>query len=214
MKVFRKSLLARDQGVTEFSAILLRLCDASGALAAALVDSEGETVDYAGRVEPFDVRVAAAECRLLLGGLHENASRLWPAPNSFIIRSGKHSISVHALSEGYAVVLVLPRHSFDVSARALSEASREIAREAGLTVDVPRGSLLWSRVEVRCVSRKTRRPAAIWQNGAFRPVLVLGRLERPIIGGRDRGYLIRLDTGAELLLVREPLGRWFAAAPL
>ena len=45
----RRGLVERDQHASRFSAILLRLCEATFALAAALVDSGGETVDYAGK---------------------------------------------------------------------------------------------------------------------------------------------------------------------
>ena len=52
---------ARDQAETAFTAILASLVErVPGAHAAALVDAEGETVDYAGDGEPFFLRVAAA----------------------------------------------------------------------------------------------------------------------------------------------------------
>ncbi len=60
----RKTLVARDQAVSAFSGALMRLCDAIAAHGAALVDAEGETVDYAGSLSPFEIRVAAAEWRL------------------------------------------------------------------------------------------------------------------------------------------------------
>jgi hypothetical protein len=57
------TLAVRDQAVSEFSGTLMRLCDATAAFGAALVDAEGETVDYAGSLSPFEIRVAAAEWR-------------------------------------------------------------------------------------------------------------------------------------------------------
>ncbi len=48
------------------------LCDDCGALAAALVDGEGETVDYAGLLSPYDIKVLAAEWRIVLAVLHDS----------------------------------------------------------------------------------------------------------------------------------------------
>src|SRR5690606_6550743 len=61
----------RDQALSTFAATLGRLCDVLPAQAAALVDGEGETVDYAGRLIPYETRVAAAEWQLVAAGLKE-----------------------------------------------------------------------------------------------------------------------------------------------
>jgi hypothetical protein len=62
----RRRGAVRDQSDSAFSAILGQLCDDCGALAAALVDGEGETVDYAGLLSPYEIKVAAAEWRIVL----------------------------------------------------------------------------------------------------------------------------------------------------
>ncbi len=60
----------RDQETTSFTDILRRLLRAtSGARAAALVDFEGETVDYAGVLDPFELRIAAAHWQIVLAQL-------------------------------------------------------------------------------------------------------------------------------------------------
>ena len=71
----RRSLVARDQEVTPFSSTLMRFCEGTAALGAALVNGLGETVDYAGSVEPFDIKVAAAEWQLVLAMLRTPTAR-------------------------------------------------------------------------------------------------------------------------------------------
>ena len=149
----------RDQDATPFGAVLLRLCDSTGALAAALVDQEGETVDYAGTVEPFEIRVAAAEWRLVLRALGSSLVPGWAETNQIIVRARQRSFAVVALPEGYAIVL-------------------EVAR----------------------------RPHALWFGSSWVPIEVLGRYQ---LRG-ETGYRARLSNGAEINLVREKLGRWYA----
>jgi len=202
----------RDQDVSVFSSILLRLCEASGALSAALVDAVGETVDYAGSLRPYDAKVAAAEWRIVLS-LLEVASEPWAATHELVIRAGSRSYAASRLSEGYALVLVLPRGAFRVSRRALAEAVEGLEREAGLRGAAPREKLAWTYVLVREARREKHRPDSIWHESAWRPVTVLGRFERQGLEAREIGYLARFATGPELFLVREPLGKWFLGRP-
>jgi hypothetical protein len=203
----------RDQEASVFSAVLLRLCAASGALGAALVDGEGETVDYAGGLSPYDVRVAAAEWRIVLSVVDATRSTLWPGPRELVIRSARRSFAVVRMSEGYAVVLVLPRGAFHVSRRALAEAEEALESEAGLAPLAGKAKLRWSSVEVRVADDESRRPAFVWHEGLWRPITILGRFQSRDLERREEGYLARFATGPELLLVREPLGRWFAGRP-
>lgn len=212
MKVLSKRLGARDQGVTAFSAILLRLCEASGAYAAALVDAEGETVDYAGRIAPFDIRVAAAELRIVLA-CFESTRLCGDNADELVLRTEKHSFLVWSLSDGYAITLVLGRRAFGVSRRALAEATRELGLEAGLTKKVGKDRLRWLGVDVMTEPGDPRRPRAVWHEGAWMPIEILGRYQSSDLGHGEVGYMTRFTSGAERLLVREPLGRWFAGDP-
>jgi len=63
---------------------------------------------------------------------------------------------------------------------------------------------------VRVAHSDARRPDAVWLNGSWQAVTVLGRYRSGDLARRERGYLARLSTGAEFSLVREPLGFWFA----
>src|SRR3954468_9896611 len=102
----------RDQSDSPFSAILSRLCDDCGALASALVDGEGETVDYAGLLSPYEVKVAAAEWRIVLEVVREPP---WPGFHSasgITVRARSRTFLIEGMPDGYAIALCLPRHSF------------------------------------------------------------------------------------------------------
>jgi len=210
MRARGRAAIDRDQEASPFSAILWRLCEGCSAHAAALVDREGETVDYAGRVAPYEIRVAAAELRLVLAFTHGAHVPGFAQVSEIRIRTGRRSYAIVGLGDGYAIVLELLRHSFSISPRALLQATRELESEAGIESVLRPGGTRWSRVEVRASSTDARRPDAIWLNGAWQAVTVLGRYRSGDLARRERGYLARLASGAEFSLVREPLGFWFA----
>lgn len=197
----------RDQATSTFTRILERLLAATpGARAAALVDFEGETVDYAGALDPFDVKVTAAHWLIVLAELAE-------APHVGVIqevkvRAKSHGYYVRRLEENYAVVIVLhPRAAFAVSERAVAEAITCLSREAGWSL--PRDTSRWSFVEVETERRgRIRRPVRLKVNGAWQPVDVMGAVVG--LAPRERGFRVRLPSGHEMMLVRERLGRWFA----
>ncbi|HEX6278025.1 MAG TPA: hypothetical protein VFZ53_33505 [Polyangiaceae bacterium] len=209
----RRSLAPRDQAASPFSGILMTLCDGTGALGVALVDREGETVDYAGYLEPFNIRVAAAEWRLVL-----DVARAVPHPSyrdthRLLVRGKKKSFAVVGLSDGYALVLELPRRSFGLSERAAAEAVRAVELEAALgTPDDTPPSERWLRVEVRTAPGDRRRPEALWVGGSWRPVVILGRHGGPSANRREVAFRARLPSGLEFTLVRERTGHWFADA--
>jgi hypothetical protein len=207
----RRSPAGRDQPASEFSGILMRLCDATGARGAALVDAEGETVDYAGSLGPFDIKVAAAEWRLVLRFITDSAVPAWRETRQLVVRARRASFAAVQLSDGYAVVLCLARHCFAVSWRALAEAERELCAESGLVpLPVLGRSERWTRVEVRTHAGDSKRPEALWYSSTWAPVSILGRYRAADLARGEIGYRARLTSGAELTLVREPLGYWYA----
>jgi hypothetical protein len=173
------------------------------------VDKEGETVDYAGRISPYEIRVAAAELRLVLAFTRTALVPGLEAVNDIRIRTGLRSYAIIGLGDGYAIVLELVRHSTSLSKRALLQATRELESEAGIESVLLPGSARWSRVLVRPSANDPRRPEAIWLDEGWQAVTVLGRYRSADLARRERGYLARLPSGAEFLLVREPLGFWF-----
>jgi hypothetical protein len=202
-------LVARDQEVSAFSGALIRLCAATSALGAALVDAEGETVDYAGCLEPFEIRVAAAEWRLVFQCA--NGGAVLGAVSCLLFRAPSKSYAVYGIADGYALVIQLPRRSLRTSTRAVAEAARALAAEAGLVLD--EGSELfqerWYSVEVRYDTVR-RRPTDIWLAGSWIPLEIFGRYTESDRGARSVGYRARLAGGAELTLVRERLDHWYA----
>lgn len=205
---------SRDQAPSGFNIALERLCDATNALSAALVDSIGETVDYAGVIDPFDTKVAAAEWALILEALKSTDSFDWRWTTELSFRGRKRTFVVTTLGQGYALVVELRARRLNVSARALTEAVRVISEEAGLELPPnwapPRES--WTRVQVQS-GKHQRRPLAILRAGQWCPVEVLGRLARNQLEPCETGYRVRTEDGAELTLVREPLGYWYTDDP-
>lgn len=209
----RRSLAPRDQSASPFSGILMTLCEASGAIAVALVDREGETVDYAGYIDPFNIRVAAAEWRIVL-----DVARAVPHPSylgtqGLLVRARQKSFATIGLSDGYAIVAELPRRAFGLSARAVAEAVRAIELEAELgdPENAP-ASERWLRVEVRTFPADRRRPEAVWLEGSWHPLVILGRHGGRSATPREVAFRARLPSGQEFTLVRERTGYWFADA--
>lgn len=210
MKRLRRGAV-RDQADSAFSAILGRLCDDSGALAAALVDGEGETVDYAGLLSPYEIKVAAAEWRIVLAVVKESRLPGFHHVAGLSVRAKGRTFAIEAMPDGYAIALCLPRRSFNISRRALAQATRELAHEAGITLPEARAQAHWARVTVRTPpgSRLYRRPDAIWLRESWSPITILGRYQARDLSHSELGYLARLASGAEVFLVREALGVWF-----
>ncbi len=214
MTLRRRSLAPRDQAASSFSGILMALCDGTGAIGAVLVDREGETVDYAGYLDPFNLKVAAAEWRLVLDVARDMPHPHYRDTDGILVRGKKKSFAIVGLPDGYALVVELPRRSFGLSERAVAEAVRAIELEASLrrpkTTPAPER---WLRVEVRTAEGDRRRPEAVWIEGAWQALVILGRYR----GGaasthREIAFRARLPNGLEFTLVRERSGHWFADA--
>jgi hypothetical protein len=199
----------RDSSPSTLSPRLELFCRTTGSASAALVDSQGETVDYAGRCSPFDVRLGAAECRILLELSQRCRHPAFGSARSTVFRSRRRGFQVLALSEGYALVVRLPAGAFQVSSRALLVLAREICEDAGLPL---RSELVsrWAAVEVAAAPGQPRRPRAIRVGHLWSDLEVLGSIAGQPVELGECGYRARLKSGAELTLVRERLGRWFA----
>jgi hypothetical protein len=207
----KKSLTVRDQAVSAFSGTLMQLCDATSAFGAAFVDAEGETVDYAGYLDPFETRLFAAEWRLVLQAANQ-ANSTSGAVTCLLCRANNKSYAVYALSDGYALVIQSAHRSLLPSARAVGEALHSLAAEAGLDVDDNSEfrHQHWYRVEVRLDPDK-RRPTDLWYGGEWMPLEIVGRYINFVeLSRRTTGFRARLQDGSDLTLVREPLERWYA----
>jgi hypothetical protein len=207
--ISRRLFGRRDQAPSSFAPTLGRLCTSAGVVGAVLVDSDGEAVDYAGRVDSFEIRVAAAEWRIILARLSRSRHGPWRETRQLMVRGANKSFGAVLLPEGYALVVQLLPRCFRVSPRALSEAVREICENAGLPVPGV-ASAQWRRVQVNESPAPQRRPTSVWVNRKWLPVEVLGRWVGPELLHNEIGYRVRLQGGEEITLVREPLAQWFA----
>lgn len=212
----------RDTDASPFAAILDDLLRRiPGAYAAALVDHEGECVDYAGRGDPFDIKVAAAHWRIILAQTAKQ--RAFSGVRTIVARAQRRTFLAHALPDDYALVVLLSKRAgFAPISRAVAFGERALAEEAGWQV-APE-ALRWTPVEVAIDAR--RRPRTLRVEAARRG---LGPSQSPpateahsvevlgaVMGLRagERGFRVRLDTGAEVTVVREPSGCWYADSEL
>jgi hypothetical protein len=207
--ITRRMFGRRDQAPSSFAPTLGRLCTSTGVVGAVLVDSDGEAVDYAGRVDSFEIRVAAAEWRIILARLARSPHGPWREIRQMMLRGVNKSFGAVLLPEGYALIFQLLPRCFRVSPRALSEAVREICENAGLAVPGA-SSAQWRRVQVNESPAPQRRPTSVWVNRKWLPVEVLGRWVGSELLPNEIGYRVRLLGGEEITLVREPLAQWFA----
>lgn len=210
----RRPSPARDQAASPFALILEQMLEAVPFVrGAAIFDFEGETVDYAGELEPFDVKVSAATFQLVLADLRTCA---WlSSTRQITFGTARAGYVLRVLDESYSLLLIVrPLGTYVVSRRALDETAFRILTEAGL--DAGRAPE-WYRVEVEAgtVRRGARplrlRPVAPLgaedHDSPWLDVVVLGALVG--LGGRERGFRIRLASGAEVTLLRESRRLWF-----
>ncbi len=176
-----------------------------GAYACALVDLGGETVDYAGVVQPFDVKVAAAHMRIILNdldGLGALGKSRW-----VVLRGERRSFVARQLPEGYALVVMLRRRAgFTASARAYAACEHALAAEAGWSP--PKDVAPWFAVEVEVDRRGRPNRVDAGPTASAVVVEVFGAVVGLARG--ERGFRARTAMGGELTLVREPGNTWYA----
>ncbi|MFO0550815.1 MAG: roadblock/LC7 domain-containing protein [Polyangiaceae bacterium] len=204
----------RDQVESPFHHLLAEfLRSVPFARGAAIVDFEGETVDYAGTLDPFELRVAAATFQLLLADLR--GSRHFNNVEQVASRMGRAGYLVRVLDPSYSLLVVLRKlGTFEVSTRILVELESRILHEAGLPTRRPPA---WYHVEVE-VPEHARKPTRLrppqWsqQTDPWVSLEVLGTL----VGSKEgeRVYRVRLASGAECNLLREATRLWFVDEPI
>ena len=197
----------RDQHESAFAAILSKLVSRiPGARGAALVDSEGETVDYGGRAKPFDMKLAAAHWRIVLD--EARASDGLRDVRSIAVRAGRASYLLQALPDDYALVVVMMRSAgFNGWQRAVASCVHALGEEAGWKRDASELPPRWFPVTI--LRDERRRPAAVRADGRLHPLEILGTLQAGVqtwLGPRERAWRIRFESGLEATLVREPGG--------
>jgi len=202
--------LPRDTAATAFTVLLADLISRiPGARAAALVDRDGESVDYAGTLSPFDVKVAAAHWQIILAELARTA--LLAGPRHMVVRGRMRSFVIRVLADGYAVVLVLAaRAGFLPSPRAFEVFERGLRVEAG--IGASHGGPTWTPVLVEQDARARPYAISATPDAPVENLEVLGA----VMGLRrgERGFRVRFGSGFETTIVREPGGTWYADEPI
>lgn len=220
MKSSRPREFPRDTDETPFTPILRDLVRrVPGAYAVALVDCDGEAVDYDGAASPFDLRVASAHLQILLRQVGELGAL--GAPKWLVLRGQKQSLVARTLPEGYAIGLLLKKRAgFAPSRRAFAACEYALGVEAGWRLPrsqkAPRRKVgsaaaeqaheeeIWHAVPVEADRRG--RPKRVGRSGAV--VEILGA----VVGlpSSERGYRVRTSAGTELTLVREARNCWYS----
>lgn len=199
---------ARDTDATAFTAILGDLVSRiPGAHSAALVDSQGESVDYTGAALPFDIKLAAAHFRIVV----DETRAFTPLRDlrTLVVRGEYKSFVVRVLPDDFAVVVLLGKRAGFSPMRALDACERALVAEAGLT---GRPLASWTCVAVECDGRRRPKRVVPLEGEGGTRVEVLGSMKG--LPNGDRAFRVRLDTGAEVLLIRERGGIWYAEEPI
>lgn len=204
----RHDLPQRDVAKTGFTEILENLLEAlPGAAGVALADELGECVDYAGVLEPYEVRLASAHMQIELRNAHQELEDKIGAVRAMAVCAHKRTFIAQALLEGYILILVFTGGApLCISSRALAQAEYDIRLEGGW--DPPPDIERWIHLHVDARPHDRWRPRRVRLADVWYFVEVIGA----VVGLADgeRGFRVRTDKGAEMTLVRERLGHWYA----
>jgi hypothetical protein len=205
---------ARAEDETPFTVILRRHVDATpGALGAALVDSEGEAVDYAGdTIDPFDLKIAAAHWRIVLSDIERGKlAEQGGATTSLVVLTERRGFVLTALPDGYALLSILKANAaLGHADRSVDMTLRALYREASW--NAPPDAFRWHAIDVEIDPRA--RPFRIRIRHQWTLVTPIGR----VIAGLQPGEVgWRVDVPAaecETTLVLGRDDRWYADLPL
>lgn len=201
---------SRDQATTGFSAVLDELvASVPNALCAVFVDPEGETVDLAARIDPFDARITGAEFTIVLAAVRQCSQKLSAGATLEIRVEGKRRSAIaRCVSEGYDLVLLVGSPTITARvADAVVDAAAELLRESGLPPPPSFARLRGADGPSRVSSRfRTMGPIFIEDAGVQRRVAQsLGFYQ----GEAGVEVLVRLDDGEELLVwFDSTINRW------
>ncbi|MBI2394966.1 MAG: hypothetical protein HYV09_35680 [Deltaproteobacteria bacterium] len=204
---------AREEHETGFTPILRQHVEATpGALGAALVDGEGEAVDYAGdTIDPFDLKIAAAHFRIVLSDIEKGKLAGEGGPTSrLLVLTDKRTFVLTALPEGYALLSILRANAaLGHADRSLDGTLRALHREAGWAY--PPGAFRWHPIDVEIDARA--RPHRIRVRHQWTAVEPIGRV---VVGLQPGEVGWRVDVaaaGCETTLVLGRDDKWYADLP-
>ena len=115
---------------SSFYAILETLVsDVPGAIASIFCDEGGESIDFCGSLDTYDIKIAGAYCAIII---HQLKTPHSPDTNFVEVTCHKRTLFVQQI-ERYFLVLILERRSFSANLEdSIEKAIRKFAEEAGL----------------------------------------------------------------------------------
>jgi hypothetical protein len=207
----------RDELESAFTPILRRVLNTlPSALCAVFVDTEGECIDYASSIDPFEAKVSGAHALVLLDRLRAGQSRLgMHEPYALAIGGSERELWGRRITDDYLLVVVaLPGAEATQMWTVLAAAGREFRAEVGAAAPSwePTGKL---EVVVRSAVGWPFAPAAFSQHGVRVTVTdVLGRWTEPGSGEEALTcFRVRTADGQELTLAHDPNGGGWSAKP-
>lgn len=205
-----------------FTIILETLCDSCvGAIAAGLIDEEGECVDFAflptHDIPAYDIKLCGAHWQIIMREAMGSAklAACFGTTHQLWIHAEAFSYVISHLYEGYVLVLICRPNALDtVSPRAIRQVEVEVYAEAGWPLadhHVP----YWRRAHVLLDDKGE--PAALRYARGFvaqsmrewdATLRTLSHLND--LASFEKGYEVLSHTGEHIHLVREPSGYWYA----
>jgi len=195
-------------GESAFTDILRRLLyRATGLLAVAFVDSEGECVDYCSALDPFEAKVAGAQLIVTMTELSERMRALGGGQSFMLTVSGSNrDLVARRISDEYMLIVVTkPRALTRRLQGGIEIAVTELRREAQIDMPDWEPVLDSVRVEVRAAVGWPYAPAAYFDESEVRIGIahVMGRwLEGTGVESRVC-FRVRTDDGEELTLIHD-----------
>lgn len=207
----------RDELESAFTPILRRILQTlPTALCAVFVDTEGECIDYASSIDPFEAKVSGAHALMLVDGLRARQRKLGlHEPYALAIAGTEREIWARRITDDYMLVVVaLPGAEATQMWTVLAAAAGEFRAEVGATA-APWEPTTRLEVVVRAAVGWPYAPAAFSQHGVRVTVTdVLGRWTEPGDGDEELScFRVRTEDGQELTLVHDPNADGWRAKP-
>jgi hypothetical protein len=219
---------ARVEQETGFTAILQALLDSlPEALCVVFVDPEGETVDWAARIDPFEARIAGAELTIVVAVARAGTARGGIGQALELrVECGKKSILVRTVSDGYDLVVILKSSTISMQAAEKTHlCAIALLREAGLPPppsfarlrvgDAHRSNPPGGSGSTKSTGAPALRPSML--STLAEPMMVLdgkhAKIVAEVVGmtpnPNNPQLLVRLEDGEEALIAFDPVEkRW------